>query len=187
MALLFYAHTGEGTSSEAGGEERTIFPRIGWFHSKFAFDMELTANKKRQVKSSKGYVRFCIGAMQKFSIRKRYDTSLLVPWGNLVCSIFVKVSTLYCYKIHFIQKNLNSDAMQQPPWIRFPTPLPPTCGTGGHGILCASTSVNVDGFGGLLVAIFVVLCRNKSDRRHHKSTSRKSSGPDICSGKSVPL
>ena len=44
---------------------------------------------------------------------------------------------------------------KRPPWIRFPTPLPPLWFLAAM-IIMRLTSINVDGFGGLLVAIFIL-------------------------------
>ena len=77
------------------------------------------------------------------------DTSLLAM-GILVCSILVKIY-MYCYN-HYIGKKLDSDAMQA-------TAMDSLSDTIATSVVLAAmiimrlTSINVDGFGGLLVAI----------------------------------
>ena len=80
------------------------------------------------------------------------DTSLLAM-GILVCSILVKIY-MYCYN-HYIGKKLDSDAMQA-------TAMDSLSDTIATSVVLAAmiimrlTSINVDGFGGLLVAIFIL-------------------------------
>ena len=124
---------------------------IGIFISPIQILVELT---EMMQKGLSGFRRFLDVIETEPDIQDAEDAKpSLLAMGILVCSILVKIY-MYCYN-HYIGKKLDSDAMQA-------TAMDSLSDTIATSVVLAAmiimrlTSINVDGFGGLLVAIFIL-------------------------------